>query len=77
MFWRIGKDYDEEQRSKLDDRLAAMREYIVDHGRGSSKDKALTWYDGVLVAKVEKWAACLTWRHFTAGAHATVRAERR
>ena len=76
MFWRIGKDYDEEQRSKLDDRLAAMREYIVDHGRGSSKDKALTWYDGVLVAKVEKWAACLTWRHFTAGAHATVRAEK-
>jgi hypothetical protein len=76
MFWRVGKDYDEHQRQSLDDRLAAMRAYIVANGKGNSKDAALAWYDNVLIAKVEKWAACLTWRYFSAGAHATVRSEK-
>ena len=35
-FWRVAKDYDEELRETLDDRLADMREYIKDNGKGSA-----------------------------------------
>ena len=75
MFWRIAKDSDQFLRDTIEERVTAMKNFIAANGKGASKAAALGWIDDVLVPKLEKWAACYTWDTFSAGAHATSRAE--
>ena len=75
MFWRLGKDSDDFVCSEVDIRIAEIRQYISANGSGKSKASALKWLDSVLATRIQKWAACFTWAFFTAGAHASSRAE--
>jgi hypothetical protein len=52
-----------------------LRALIVKDGSGASKEAVLTWFDEVLIQRASMWMATATWRHFTAGAHSTARAE--
>jgi hypothetical protein len=75
MFWRLAKDSDCQELRNAASRVDALRSYIDNHGKGPTKPNVLKWFDDVLVKRITKWAACHTWSAFSAGAHATSRAE--
>jgi hypothetical protein len=75
MFWRMAKDSDLSRCSRIDQDMDALKTFVADYGKGSTKPKQLEWIDNVLRVKLDKWAACKTWAFFSAGAHATSRSE--
>ena len=75
MFWKLAKNSDLLLESVVVNQVNELRAHIVKEGRGKSKDKALNWYDNVLVPRMPKWVAYYTWSHFSAGGHASVRGE--
>ena len=75
MFWRLAKDPDTRRCDMLGAQMKEITQFIKSHGKGPSKEKALKWLSDVLFAKQHMWIACLTWKSFSAGAHATSRSE--
>ena len=76
LFWRLAKDSDWRLVGRINDGLVSqMRKMIHEKGTGNSKENGLRWFDTVFAVRRTQWEASVTWRHFTGGAHSTVRAE--
>lgn len=74
-FWVAAKESDSKRQKIADAHLSEMRRYIEQHGSGSSKGKALTWFDTVFSKRHHQWMACFTWQHFSMNVHSTQRSE--
>ena len=74
MFWTLAKQGDAEI-CDMNAAFCEMMDYISANGKGKTKEKVLKWVQDVLFAKGDMWVASKTWATFSAGAHATSRAE--
>ena len=77
MFWKIAKCTDFSHQDSLEQEFDDMVSFVRQHARGQPATiaKALEWMEKFLKRNLAKWAACYTWFYFSAGAHATSRAE--